>query len=68
MEPTLKGSKRRESMLTRKAYNALADIIREIPDKSIRSEVSAKMAGVLKQNNDRFDYTKWFNRCEPEEN
>ena len=54
-------------MLTRKAYNALADIIREIPDTSIRKEVSEKMAGVLKENNDRFDYNKWFNACLPED-
>ena len=65
--PVSKVSEKESNMLTRKAYNALADIIREIPDTSIRKEVSEKMAGVLKENNDRFDYNKWFNACLPED-
>lgn len=51
-------------MLTRKAYNALADIIKEIPEAGIRTQVSTKMAGVLKENNPRFNHSKWFNACE----
>ena len=51
-------------MLTRKVYNKLADIIKEIPNTSIRTEVSTKMAGVLKENNPNFNYSKRFNACE----
>lgn len=50
-------------MLTRKVYNKLADIIKEIPDTSIRNKVSKEMAGVLKENNDRFNHSKWFSAC-----
>ena len=51
-------------MLTRKVYNKLADIIKEIPNTSIRTKVSNEMAGVLKENNPNFNYSKWFNACE----
>ena len=51
-------------MLTRKVYNKLADIIKEIPDTSIRNKVSKEMAGVLKENNPNFNYSKWFAACD----
>ena len=51
-------------MLTRKVYNKLAGIIKEIPDISIRNKVSKEMAGVLKENNDRFNYSIWFSACD----
>ena len=51
-------------MLTRKVYNKLASIIKEIPDTSIRNKISKEFAGVLKENNGRFDYAKWFSACD----
>ena len=51
-------------MLTRKVYNKLADIIKEIPNTAIRNKVSNEMAGVLKENNPNFNYSKWFSACE----
>lgn len=51
-------------MLTRKVYNKLAQVIKEIPDKSIRNKISKEFAEVLKENNTRFDYVKWFNACD----
>lgn len=50
-------------MLTRKVYNQLAEIIRDIPDTRIRESVSIKMAGVLKEDNSRFNNAKWFPAC-----
>lgn len=50
-------------MLTRKVYNKLADIIRDIPDISIRKKISKEFAGVLKEDNTRFNHSKWFNAC-----
>ena len=51
-------------MLTRKVYNELADIIKDIPDTSIRNKVSKEFAGILKENNPRFNHSKWFNACD----
>lgn len=51
-------------MLTRKVYNKMAEIIKNIPDTSIRNKISKEFAGVLKENNDRFNYSKWFSACD----
>ena len=51
-------------MLTRKVYNKLADIIKKIPDISIRTKISKEFAEVLKEDNQRFNYSKWFSACD----
>lgn len=54
-------------MLTRKVYNKLAAIIHDIPDAGLRAEISTKIAGVLKEDNIRFNYSKWFGACNASE-
>lgn len=54
-------------MLTRKVYNKLAAIIHDVENNSLRARIAREMAGVLKENNPNFNYSKWYNACDVSE-
>lgn len=50
-------------MLSRKHYIKFAGVIKNIADKSIRTQVSKEFAGILKEDNPNFKHSTWFNAC-----
>ena len=51
-------------MLTRKYYPKFADIIKNIADKSTRTQVAREFAGILRDDNPNFKHSVWFRACD----